>query len=117
MCSWEQASIVELTRLRKRIPVMAEKLWQLEATNFDYFEKRFDPFSKVIDRLISPIQITKQGLIDYNNPEGNFLDHLRFKDSLIIHLKTDNPDLQIKYSFNDTLDEQSLVYSKNLSIK
>lgn len=117
MCSWEQASIVELKRLEKRLPVMSEKLWQTTASGFHFFQERFEQTSIKAKALISPISVVKNGLIDYGNPEGNFLDHLRFKDSLLISMFTKNPNYSIKYTLNDSLNQDIQTYSSPIIIK
>jgi len=53
MCSWEQAEEVEIPSIRKRLPVMMERIWNTEQTiPFNQFYKQLEQADQRLSQII-----------------------------------------------------------------
>jgi len=59
VCAWEQPEHLEITNLRRVLPAMAERIWNLAGKrSYDDFATRLLGTDNLLDRLIQPVAIT-----------------------------------------------------------
>ena len=55
MAAWEQADVMEIPSLRRRLPAMSERIWQPDAgLDYEDFARRLDSTDRLLQRLIRP---------------------------------------------------------------
>ncbi len=115
MASWDQPEYTEISSLRRRLPAMAERVWNLEMNISDAeFQTALDQLDTKLSRYFSPVQVHASGfsfpeILDGRNDEQGWFD-----DTLGVKLKTPN-NLLVRYTTNGTpVSELSPVYQDDL---
>ena len=97
LCAWEQHQINQLPRLRNRVASMSERLWS-EKFDVNDFAKRQKKSDAKLSKFLRPFEVAIDGLVDTTLSEGNFYEHLWFRDVLNISASSPNPQVKLKYS-------------------
>ena len=64
MCAWEQGPRAELPSIRRRLAAMSERLWNPDSRkSFADFDRRGKVCDRLLDRLLSPVSVSVEGLI------------------------------------------------------
>jgi len=100
MASWDQPEYTEISSLRKRIPAMAERVWnvdkKLSAAEFNTVSNQLN--SK-LSHYFSPVQVLVSGLSFPQVTDGRQDEQVWFDDTLQLQLKTPYP-LVARFTMN-----------------
>ena len=113
-CSWEGPEESEIENLRRLVPAMAERIWNpAAASDFSYFNSRFQAVDPILDRLIHPVGILSSDM-DAVDPSG--FDVLCFTKPATVWLSCDKGK-SIRYTLDGTVPNLgSPVYTAPLHL-
>lgn len=124
LCAWEQSTLVELRRARKRMAAFGEKMWGTASGDFVEFEARMQQMDQKLDKILYAFQLSEKGLSFASDKESNFYEHLRFKDTLVINATARYKNLTLRYdttgksvTTQSPVFTQPIVFKKNGSIR
>lgn len=115
MASWDQPEYTEISSLRRRLPAMAERVWNVERNISDAeFQTALDQLDEKLSRFFSHVQVHASGLsfpeiLDGRNDEQGWFDDtlwLKFSvpNNLLVHYTTDgNPVSELSPVYQDDL--------------
>ncbi len=100
MASWDQPEYTELSSLRRRLPAMAENLWNTEKTfTTAAFIRLLNVQNRNLSNFLSPIRFSSAGLNHPNIDDGRYDQQTWFDDSLRFTLSAPS-GMQIRYTLN-----------------
>ncbi|NJN28716.1 MAG: family 20 glycosylhydrolase [Cyclobacteriaceae bacterium] len=89
MASWDQPEYAEISSLRRRIPAMTERVWNVERElSTDEFEKSLERLDIKLSDYFSPVQLQASGLRFPQILDGRRDEQIWFDDTLKLHLHT-----------------------------
>lgn len=115
MASWEQPSYVQLSSLRKRLPAMADRIWNVKTKMTDsVFLATLQLTDSLFDQYMSPVTIAAKGLLHPTIQDGRNKEQTWFGDTLRIALQAPKK-YTIRYTLNNApVDSTSMVYERPL---
>ncbi len=103
ICFWEQRYNEVMPALRPRVPALSERLWSPDAGKaFEDLRERAGNVDRALTRIIRPVTMEVQGLID---PNG-----VAFENQVTVRLKSDAPGT-IRYKLSKPWEEFPAVDS------
>ena len=115
MCSWEQPESVEIASLRRRLPAMAERVWNPSAKRpYADFARRAAATDKLLSRLIPSVRFEAAGLTA-SNP--NTHDVPRFSGTLRLTMRSERPAAGIRYTIDGSAPTSGLPDAKTAKDK
>lgn len=116
MASWDQPEYVEISSLRKRLPAMVERVWNINShESSNDFMTVVNNLDEKLNRYFSPVALQEDGLRFPEINDGYRNEQVWFGDTLTLHMIVPE-NLSIKYSIDEPLSENSPIYSETLKI-
>jgi len=114
VCAWEQPEYLEITNLRRVVPAMAERIWNMETgSTFEEFSNRLAKCDALLGRLIQPVEITHGELTKLGPDE---FDIPTFAKTLEVKL-TARTEGEIRYTLDGSVPSAtSPLYSSPLKL-
>ena len=106
MCAWEQIEAIEIASLRRRLPAMAERIWNPAAkrTCAD-FARRAATTDQLLSRLIPTVRFEGVGLAD---ADPDRYDVPRFGRTLRLAMRSERPADRIRYTVDGSAPTSGL---------
>lgn len=102
MSVWEQNQYKIFESLKKRLPAVAERLWNPSATNFDNFANRVEATNSKLEKAVFPFEVIEDGLTFGKEKEPNFREDMWFQDTLRVTVKPFDTNTKLYYSLDGT---------------
>lgn len=117
MASWDQPEYTEISSLRKRIPAMSERVWNVEKhLSTDEFEKALEQLDAKLSDYLSPVQLQASGLSFPHIRDGRRDEQVWFDDTLRLKLLTPT-DMVARFTTNgNPVSASSPVYVNALRL-
>lgn len=114
VCAWEQPEYLEITNLRRIVPTMAERVWDLETrSDFASFSSRLARCDALLSRLIEPVEIVPSGL---NELSPDDFDIPSFTKPILVTLQARSGG-EIRYTLDGSAPTAtSPVYDRPIKI-
>ena len=112
ICYWEQRYNQVIPILRPRVPALSERLWNPQlGKSFQDFKARSELTDRIIERIILPVTMEVQGLIDPND--------VTFERTITVKLRSSAPGT-IRYTLSKPWEEfptaESPAYEKPITL-
>jgi hexosaminidase len=112
MASWDQPEFVEISSLRRRVPAMSERVWNIDKSISDeIFLSILNILDSKFSRYLSPVQTETHGLMFPDVSDGRRDEQTWFDDTLTVKLKA--PDI---FSIRFTTNGQSVSDTSSLYV-
>jgi hexosaminidase len=116
MASWDQPEYVEISSLRKRLPAMVERIWNMDRKLSDKeFIPSIESLDLKLDRYFSPVKIQENGLLYPDIQDGYRHEQVWFGDTLILKLETP-PGYVVRFSTDEAISEKSAIFNGPVKI-
>ncbi|MFW6259298.1 MAG: family 20 glycosylhydrolase, partial [Tangfeifania sp.] len=113
MASWDQPEYTEISSLRKRIPAMVERVWNVEKKiTEDEFQAKLNLLDKKLGRYFSPVEVKATGLSFPEVTDGRLDEQVWFNDTLRLSFETPL-NLTVRYTTDGTKVSFSSPVYKN----
>ncbi len=112
ICFWEQTYDAVIPQLREHMPVVAERLWNAESKlPFVHFQQRFEAIDNHAEKLLRPVHIQAEGLLDDSQISRSFFE------AVTVTLQSDQPGVlryRVDENWGQFPDANSALYSEPL---
>ena len=124
LSTWEQHGIHELPISRMRLAAMSERVWEQDRiTNAPSFDSRLKHTDRLLEKIISPVNVYEEGLYDTATPDYVIQSHW-FESTLTITMDPAIKTAIARYTLdgtepdkNSTAYEKPIVLDKTITLK